>query len=497
MGHLPRVRSDPAHAGIGCLGRPRREQPASGRRVTGHSLFGVFSFDAVVVLVGATVLWGLGAINTRRDAVRLIGLSWLVGTAALAGLLALELMVAVPFGLTTVFVTAAGIAAAGAGRGWVARRARPTAKPVTRAPALIAAIGIGAAAVVVEEEFRAGRFAGLYEWDAMAFWVPKAKAIYYFGQFDPAFVAHLRNAWYPPLVPTLDATAFSFMGSADVVTLHLVYVSALAAFVAAVAGLLAPYVEAVFLWPPLLALSTAPVLVHRATAPLADLLLDYFLAIAAILVALWLSGSARWCLVLAGGLLGGAAFTKREGLLLAACVIAAGMFASWSSKRRAWPALVATAVPALALTLIWRVWLSRHGIANQAPETGYFGFTSHLGRVWPSLHLTLHVLYSGDSWLFVPVIIVVGTFAALSTRSGEVASFAGAYFVLGVLACSWVTLSFPSLPLSTDDALNPIVRLSGGLVIPAAAILPLVLNAAWRRAGPARGDSAATRHRTT
>ncbi len=429
------------------------------------------------------MLWGLGALSTARDAGRLIGLSWLVGAATLAGLLSLALMVGVPFGLKTVLVTAAGVAAAGVGLGWVARHRRPAERITIRGPLLIAVAGIGAAAVIVEAQFRAGRFAGLYEWDAMAFWVPKAKAIYYFGQFDAAFVAHLRNAWYPPLIPTLDATAFSFMGGADVVTLHLVYVSALAAFVAAVAGLLAPHVEAVFLWPSLLALATTPVVVHRGTAPLADLLMDYFLAVAAILIALWLSGSARWCLLLAAGLLGSAAFTKREGLLLVMCLVVSAMLASWSAKRSTWPALIAAAVPALALTLMWRIWLSRHGIASQAPETGYLGFVSHSRRIWPSLQLTLHVLFGGGSWLLVPVIIVAGTVAGLTVRPGSVAAFAGAYFILGVLACSWVTLSFPSLPLSTDDALNPIVRLSGGLVIPAAAILPLVLSTAWHSAG--------------
>ncbi len=125
MGHLPRVRPHTAHAGDGCLGQPRREQSAPGRRMNARSLFGVFSLDAIVVLVGTAVLWGLGTINTLRDAMRLIGLSWLVGIAALAGLLSLELMVAIPFSLTTVLVTAAGIATAGAGRGWVAHRARP------------------------------------------------------------------------------------------------------------------------------------------------------------------------------------------------------------------------------------------------------------------------------------------------------------------------------------------------------------------------------------
>jgi hypothetical protein len=79
----------------------------------------------------------------------------------------------------------------------------------------------------------------------------------------------------------------------------------------------------------------------------------------------------------------------------------------------------------------------------------------------------------------VPVLIVIGIGVAVTTRRGRLTTFAAAYFILGVLACSWVTLSFPSLPFSTDDSLNPIVRLTGGLVIPAATMLPLLLAATW------------------
>ena len=453
-----------------------------------HSLLGVFALDAVLVVVGASILWGLGVLTSPGEAVRLIGLEWLVGAATLAGLVSLELMVALPFGLVIVLATAAAVTAAGAIRGWLARQPRPRLGATVCGPLLVTAVGVAATALVLEAQFRAGRLSGLYEWDSMAFWVPKAKAIYFFGQFDPSFVAHLQNAWYPPLGPTLDAMAFKFMGRPDVVTLHLVYWSALAAFFAAAAGLLASRVQAIVLWPTLLALLTAPVIVNRGVSPLADLLLDYFLALAAILVVLWLSGSPPWCLGLAAGFLGAAALTKREGLLLAGCVVASGMVATWSSKRRAWPALTAMAVPAVALTIAWRIWMAAHGITNEAPEAGYFGVVNHVGRVWPSLHLTLHVLFGGRWWTLVPVLVVIGTVAALSARAGRIAIFSGTYIVLGILACTWVTLSFPSLPLSTNDSLNPIVRLTGGLVIPAAAVLPMVLSRAWSGLTPeARG----------
>jgi hypothetical protein len=447
--------------------------------VTVRTLAGVAAFDGVLVVVGICVLWGVGAVRTVGGALRLVGLAWLAGASAIGMALSLELMAGVTYSLATALVTAMLLAAAGVGLGIIRRRGQTLAVGRMRGLGLIAALGIGCAGVVLEAQFRAGRLGGVYEFDAMDFWLPKAKAIYYFGQLKPSFLAQLPNAFYPPLMPALDAMCFTFMGSADTVTLNLVYWSALAAFVAASAGLLMPRVPGPILWPTLLALLTVPVIVNRGVAPLADLPMDYLVAIAALLVAFWLSDPKPEFLVLASGLLGAAALTKREGLLLALCVAASGMSATWSRKRPAWPLLVAVVIPALALTVAWRVWLSAVGIPNQAPELGYLGLFTHLGRVWPSLHLTLHVLFGGSWWQLVPVLIVIGIGVAVTTRRGRLTTFAAAYFILGVLACSWVTLSFPSLPFSTDDSLNPIVRLTGGLVIPAATMLPLLLAATW------------------
>ena len=53
----------------------------------------------------------------------------------------------------------------------------------------------------------------------------------------------------------------------------------------------------------------------------------------------------------------------------------------------------------------------------------------------------------------------------------------------------WVLWSFTELelPFVQDEGVNPIVRLSGSLVVVSAALLPLLLDAAWR--GTERVDS--------
>jgi hypothetical protein len=54
--------------------------------------------------------------------------------------------------------------------------------------------------------------------------------------------------------------------------------------------------------------------------------------------------------------------------------------------------------------------------------------------------------------------------------------------VLGAAGLTWVLWSFTELelPFVQDEGVNPIVRLSGSLVIASAALLPLLLDAAWR-----------------
>ena len=204
---------------------------------------------------------------------------------------------------------------------------------------VVTAVGVAAAGVLLEALFRAARLSGLYWFDGWSFWIPKAKAIYFFGGLDERFFTDLPGASYPVLVPTLDAAAFHAIGSPDVVTLHFQYWLFAVGFVWALAGLLAERVPPWILWPFVLLLLLAPRIGRRFRITEADLFLDYLFVLAAVLLALWIVDSGRWRLVVAALLLCAVVNTKREGLLLAAC--------SWSppfSRRRdsgesRWPAL--------------------------------------------------------------------------------------------------------------------------------------------------------------
>jgi hypothetical protein len=75
------------------------------------------------------------------------------------------------------------------------------------------------------------------------------------------------------------------------------------------------------------------------------------------------------------------------------------------------------------------------------------------------------------------VVAVVLAFVAGARRLPAFAALVTLFMVAGF---TWVTWSFPSLPITKDGALNPIVRLTGSLILTFAALAPLLLATAWR-----------------
>ena len=302
------------------------------------------------------------------------GLGYMLGVALVGVALSIELVVGVPFSFATIVLTGAALVlgrrrrCAGRSRAG-AQLLRPSggARGAGSSPSPSARLIV----VYLEALFRAGRLAGLSAWDAWAFWVPKAKAIYFFGGLDEQFFRELANPTYPPLVPALEASAFHFMGSADVVTLHVQFWFFACGFVAAVGGLLAPRVPALLLWPFVLLVLVAPRVVGRNLDPQADFLLDYFFALAALLVALWLVDREPWLLATASVFMGAALL--RSGT--ASCSSRAsssrrssGPVRQW---RYAWPRLgLAASRRAVAIAIPWRIWFTSRDLTGELPSAG-------------------------------------------------------------------------------------------------------------------------------
>jgi hypothetical protein len=451
--------------------------------MTERALLGLALGNAIVLGTGSCLLWGARGLRSWVELARLSGLAYMAGVAALGVALSIELVLGVPFALATILLTCAGLAAAGLVLGWALGRASPPLRGgEVRGVALVAAAYAALVIVYLEAVFRAARLAPLSNFDGWAFWVPKAKAIYFFGGLDEQFFRELANPTYPPLVPALEAAAFHAMGSADVVTLHVQLWFFLAGFAAAVAGLLAPRVRPAVLWPVLLLVLVAPRIPARALEPQADFLLDYFFALAALLVALWLLERRAWQLAAASLFLAGAMLTKREGQLLAACVLVAALAASWGTRRLAWPRIVLAGACALVLALPWRIWFTSRDLRGELPSSGFLGLFDHLDRPWPALRSVVDALLDYDLWLVVVPLAVLAIALALLGGARMLPAYAALVYGLAAAGFVWVLWSFTELelPYEQDEGVNLLVRLCGSLILLSAGLVPLLLDAAWR-----------------
>jgi hypothetical protein len=444
--------------------------------MTMRAILGLVGLNGWLFAVGACLLWGLRGFSSWGDVGRLCGLAYMVGVAAMGTLWTWQLVVGIDLTLAAVFVGGFVLAAVGIALGVAFHRPLPPRGGLRfRAPSVTTAVGAALTVVFFEALFRSGRLAGLYEFDAWSFWVPKAKAIYYFGGLDHQFFSELPGQSYPPVVPALEAAAFRFMGGADVVTLHLQFWFLLLGFVAALVGLLSPRVRPLFLWPSLLLVLVTPHVVGYSLRPEGDFLLDELFALACVLMALWLVDREPWQLIVAALLGAGAILTKREGYVIVACLFVAAFVAGTRDARFVWPRIALAGVAALAAAVPWRVLLAVRGLSGGGPEAGGTGLFANFDRFWPSLRLALGTVFDFNIWLVVVPVFLIALLAAFACHDRELPVFAAVLFVLCVAALTWSTWAFPSLPITKEAALNPIVRFSGALVLAAAALVPLLV----------------------
>jgi len=449
--------------------------------MTARTLLGLTLYNLFLLASGVSLLFAVRGWRSWGELARLSGLGYMLGVAATGVVYTLLLVVGIPFSLAAILVTGIALAVAGAAVGRRLGRRLPALPRAASLPRLswLQAAFAAVTVVYLEALFRSGRLAPLEEYDAWAFWVPKAKVIYLLHDLDLGFFRSLPGQSYPPVVPALEAGAFHFMGSADVVTLHLQFWFLFVGFVAAAAGILATRVPALLLWPSLLLALLTPQITGRALQPQADLLLDELVALATILVALWLGERRDWQLAAASLLFAAAMLTKREAFLLSVCVLVSALAVTVREARRAWPRLVLVGVVAGLLSLPWRIWFMAHGLPSDAPQAGGAGLFDHLDRVWPSLELTVRDMFGYQLWLAVVPLAIAAVVAALLAGKRALPLFAAGVLGLGVAGFTWITWAFPTLPITENAALNPITRAVGSLVLISAGLVPLLLENGW------------------
>lgn len=456
--------------------------------MTLQALGGLAVLNLLFLAAGSSVLWLVRGVGSWTELLRLGGLAYLVGVAGIGGSWALLLIAGVRFSLALVVGLPLAVALAA---GVLARRRAPrraaVAEPGSQWSLVVSTVGIAAAGVLLLGFFRAARLSGLYWWDAWSFWIPKATSIYLLGEIDPGFFEELPGAAYPPLVPVLDAAAFHLMGSADVVTLHVQFWFLAVGFVWALAGLLVERAPAWIVWPFVLALLVAPRIGERFRVTEADLFLDYLFVIASVLVLYWIVERERWQLVAATVLMSGMVLTKREGLLLAALLVATAALVCGRQWRATWPALLGSALVVAAVAAPWRIWYTIHGVGEETPTDG-LAPTDNVDRLWPSLELAFDVLLSSEYWSVLVPVTIGALILAAAARAYRPVVFFGTLVLLVTLAGGWITWAIPELEITQDFGANPIVRYMGAAALLCAAASPLLLAAAWRSV-TGRGDA--------
>ena len=303
----------------------------------------------------------------------------------------------------------------------------------------------------------------------------KAKALYHFGHLDPHFLASLPGGSYPPGLPALLATGLHAIGSADVVTLHLQYWFLGVGFVAALLGLLATRVTPLLLLPFVSMIFVMPDIRSRSVDMYGDLPLGFFVATAALLVALWLEERREWQLPAAALLVAAAALTKREGVILAGCVVVAGLVASSDRARKDWPRLPRGSPGRRRGDLAVADLVVGQGASEQR-AVRRAAFPDGLRRGWDSLHVVTNNLFTFDLWLLSLTIAIAAAGLCLLVRAWRLALYLAALIVTSVLGCTVILWSDSNLQL-TD--INVVSRLVGTVALTVVAITPLALQRAW------------------
>lgn len=450
--------------------------------MTARAIGGLVALNAGLLCAGAPVLWAMRGFRTWGAVLRLAGLAYLIGVALFGTLWTELLVVGVPFGSVGIVVSLAAIAGAGVVAGVIRGVERPRSLPrpgLSPASLIVTAVGVALTGLLLEAFFRSARLQSLQSYDAWSFWVPKAKAIYFFGDLDQQVFTTTVGQSYPPLVPILDAASFHAMGAADTVSFHLQYWFLAVGAVAAVAGCLCRHVRPWLLWPPLLLVLAVPRFGERLLAPQADTLVDVLFVVATLLLALWLRDGRGWRLAVATTLLAGATLTKREGLLFAACALGLALVAG--ARRRVWWYPLAAGLVVVAVAVPWRLWYRNLGIGGEGPPGA--GLEGSIGRAADALRLSFDVLFDTSLWSVLPVVVVIAIGVALAAGDRLVAAYSATLLSLVFVGGAWVTFSFAELPISADEAVNPIVRYTGAIVLLGAALVPLLLESVWRRDG--------------
>jgi 4-amino-4-deoxy-L-arabinose transferase-like glycosyltransferase len=445
--------------------------------------------DAALLLLANACFLAAGLGVTRltgrwsgpAEAPRVLGLSYVVGVAAVGTLAPVLYVMGLEVNVWQAVLICAALAALGLLPRRLPLRLPP---PAERAPLLL--LGLAAALLVLLAVDL--WWQPLWSYDAWTFWTPKARALAELGGLDEHWFesADVLNPDYPLLLPAIEAIGFRFTGY-ETRLLDLQSWLLLCGFTLAAVELLRPRARALAIGVVLATVAAAPSVGLQAAAAQADVPLAAFLALAGVLSWIWIEEHDLGALALSAVLGAAAASTKDEGIAFAAGLTGVVAVVLLVRGRRRDAGLTAAAGAAgLAVAVVpWRLWLASAGIENQASLGRAGDLSERLGRVPTATVRLLWELVDPTAWLLlVPVAVLLGVVSLRRDRLDTAALLIG-----GVLAVSVVSLvvAYWTSPFELGFHLDRSARrVVMGPVLLAAALTPLLGAVGGRRAWPPR-----------
>src|SRR5581483_8147869 len=171
--------------------------------------------------------------------------------------------------------------------------------------------------------------------------------------------------------------------------------------------------------------------------------------------------------------------TKREGQLLAVCLVVAGLVTAGIRSRRAWLGVAGVALLAYLPGIPWRIWWTSRPLASDAPPGGLLHATfRNIGQAPAAFHLVFRLLFEYDLWLAATPVAIVAALLCLRFDDRRVAVFFLVAFTLGFVGWAWENWAYvsPSLPISTNPAVNPTNRTVASLVLLSIVTAPVLIG---------------------
>jgi hypothetical protein len=473
---------------------------------------GFAAIHLVFAAVGLCLLYALGLVSRRRDALAALGPAYLSGLAAVMLCLLLLLVLGVAVRLPVLGAVSAGLSVAFVCvRLVLARRGHapigrppPAASPLERLVTRAAILALGLYFALGTSAFAKVPTEGNDDW---AFWSFKALGLY---QVDGAVrnglflngALHPAHLDYPLLQPLLEALTFRAMGGIHLQEWHMSLWIVFAAFVWTGGYLLRTRgISMLVVLAPLGAIALSPYAAYLTTTGYADVTLACFVAAGALAIGLWLDGGRVEYALLGAVLLAAAANVKNEGQTAAAAILVAALVMLRIGRERRWRQWLVTAAIVVGGALPWIVWRSSEHLANNdVPPLGDsldVGFlTGRLDRLGSAIAELFQQVAFQDRWLWVvPSFLALAVVAIATAAARRQAAFyltAGLLMTLPVLWAYWTgKISIDSWLLhSANRVVVPLVFVSGVGAIHLLA--PLLGPGALRPARPpGDGDRAA------